>query len=199
MPKESNFRMNIRLKNLALLETDETAPTLTLAAKAQKILSSLFYSDPWMAASWHKSCTRLCVIPSQVGANPVANHPRRLKWKSLCAKYSRQKKIKSTNSRKQNPHSSDLSHALFPGDCPKVCRCIAILLVQLHQLNNGFSLFPCLLVSVPLLYFSYFVFYLSSSLSFRYVLSTLTKASTSLAGRVRSSHFFSRITLLSNL
>ena len=43
MPKESNFRMNIRLKNLALLETDETAPTLTLAAKAQKILSSLFY------------------------------------------------------------------------------------------------------------------------------------------------------------
>ena len=87
------------------------------------------------------------------------------------------------------------SHALFPGDCPKLCRCIAILLVQLHQLNNGFSLFPCLLVSVPLLYFSYFVFYLSSSLSFRYVLSTLTKASTSLAGQVRSSHFFSRITL----
>ena len=46
MPKESNFRMNIRLKNLGLLETDETAPTLTLAAKAQKILSSLFYLDP---------------------------------------------------------------------------------------------------------------------------------------------------------
>ena len=93
-PADSNLRMNIRLKSLALLETEETAPTPTFAVKAQKILSSLFYLDPWMAVSWHKSCTRLYVIPSQVDANPVANHPRRRKSESLCAKYSRQKKKK---------------------------------------------------------------------------------------------------------
>jgi len=49
MPKKACQRilsLNIRLINLALLETDETAPTLTLAAKAQKLLFSLFYLRP---------------------------------------------------------------------------------------------------------------------------------------------------------
>ena len=45
-PADSNLRINIRLKNLALIETEETAPTPTLAVKAPKILSSLFYLDP---------------------------------------------------------------------------------------------------------------------------------------------------------
>ena len=43
---DSNLRINIRLKNLALIETEETALTPTLVVKAQKILSSLFYLDP---------------------------------------------------------------------------------------------------------------------------------------------------------
>ena len=45
-PADSNFRMNIRLKNVALIETEETAPTPTLVVKAQKIFPSLFYLDP---------------------------------------------------------------------------------------------------------------------------------------------------------
>ena len=84
-PADSNLRMNIRLKNLAFLQTEETPLTPTFVVKAQKILSSLFYLDPWMAVSWYKSCTCLCVIPCQVDANPVANHPRRRKSKSLRA------------------------------------------------------------------------------------------------------------------
>ena len=43
MPKKAGQQILTRLINLALLETDETAPTLTLAAKAQKLLFSLFY------------------------------------------------------------------------------------------------------------------------------------------------------------
>ena len=47
-PADSNFRMNIRLKNLALLETDETTPTLTLAAKAQRLLFlNLIWALEW--------------------------------------------------------------------------------------------------------------------------------------------------------
>ena len=42
-PADSNLRINILLKNLPLIETEETALTLV---KAQKILSSLFYLDP---------------------------------------------------------------------------------------------------------------------------------------------------------
>ena len=39
---DSNLRIK---KNLALIETEETAPTPTLVVKAQKILSSLFSLD----------------------------------------------------------------------------------------------------------------------------------------------------------
>ena len=46
LPADSDFSLNIRLINPALLETYETAPTLTLAAKAQKLLFSLFYLRP---------------------------------------------------------------------------------------------------------------------------------------------------------
>ena len=46
MPKKAGQQILTRLINLALLETDETAPTLTLASKAQKLLFSLFYLSP---------------------------------------------------------------------------------------------------------------------------------------------------------
>ena len=86
MPKEAGQQI------LTFVWIFETAPTLTLAAKAQKLLFSLYYLGPWMAVSWYKSCTRLCVIPSHIDVSPVANHPRIRKSKSLWAKYSRQKK-----------------------------------------------------------------------------------------------------------